>query len=349
MRGKSQVKLSLYLVFFILPATASAQAADSLAQMKIPATKTDALGGRLTLSVPSQTKSQAMQHGIMAAPESDFEQTRIVIDAGEQRMVLMVYELFARAGTDLEGSVQKETSRFPVKVNLQKWPLSAALQAVAYFPVAPTKDEEANLVMGVFVAQLDGSVQNLVWYVNRAAAAQFDAALSLAKAMAKTIASGNRGLNSSPGERELSAYSKTKGVFITAPEGYVVTAQRGPDFIVHHIHKLTVFGDSLATIGVYLGDHPSAEHEGFAEEGTSVLFGKQAHWYRKTTNEDGQTVIQARALVPLGPALFGHVLPGVSSGPSYADIFLAAGDASTVEELKSIAATLRVGDRHTQP
>jgi hypothetical protein len=33
--------------------------------------------------------------------------------------------------------------------------------------------------------------------------------------------------------------------------------------------------------------------------------------------------------------------------PSYADVFLEAGDASTIEELKSVAATLRIGDRTT--
>jgi len=46
----------------------------------------------------------------MAAPEADSEQTRVLIDAGEQRMVLMVDELFARAATNFEGEAQNGRS-----------------------------------------------------------------------------------------------------------------------------------------------------------------------------------------------------------------------------------------------
>jgi len=342
------VKSLVPLVFLILAPLAHGEVADSLGQLTVPTTKIDVLASRLKISVPTGAKVLAVQRGIMAAPETDHEQTRVLIDAGEQRMVLMVYELFARAATDFEGAVQKETARLPMRVNLQKWSLSAPVRAVAYFPVFPSKDQEANLVMGVFVAGPDGSVQNLVWYVNNAAATQFSAALNLAKSIAATIAPGTRPLGSTGGERELSAHSKTKSAFITVPEGYVVTTQHGPDFIVHLVHKVTVFGDRGASLGVYLGDHPSANREGFLEQGVISLFGKRVSWYQKVTNDDGRSTIIAGAVVPLGPSVFGYVLPGIIDGPTYADIFLTAADASTIEELKSVATTLRLGDRNTQ-
>lgn len=149
-----------------------------------------------------------MQRGIMAAPESDSEQTRIMIDAGEQRMVLMAYELFARVRADLddlEGPAQKLAKHFPVKVKFQKWSLAAPLRAVAYFPVAPTKDQEANFMMGVFVVGSDGYARNFIWYVNPSTTSQFEAALKLTKSMAATIAPGANTLDSTGGERELSA------------------------------------------------------------------------------------------------------------------------------------------------
>ena len=341
------MKLLVPLVFLILVPPAHAEAADSLGQLTVRTT-IDALAGRLKISVPTGARIKAVQHGIMAAPESDHEQTRVFIDAGDERMVLMVYELFARAIPDLEGAARKETSRFPVKVDLQKWSLSAPMQAIAYFPVVPTKDQEANLVMGLFVVGSDGSVQELIWYVNPAAATQFTAALNLAKSIAKTVAPGTRALDSTSGERELSVYSKTKGIFISVPQGYAVTAQNGADFIVHHIHKVTPFGDASASLGVYLGDHPSANREGFLEQGMVSLLGKKVSWYQKVTTEDGSKMIDADALVPLGPSMFGYVLPGMSDGPSYADVFLTASDASTIEELKSIAASLRLGERTVQ-
>jgi hypothetical protein len=342
------MKLLVPLVFLILATTVEAEAADNLGQLTVPTAKIDALAGRLKISVPAGAKLEAVQNGIMAAPEADYEQTRVLIDAGEQRMVLMVYELFARATADFEGVARKETDRFPMKVNLQKWPLSAPIQAVAYFPVVPTKDRDANLVMGLFVVGSDGSVQELIWYVNPAAAIPFAAALNLGKSIARTITPGTRALDSAGGERELSVPSKTTRIFISVPEGHVATAQYGPDFIVHHIHKVTAFGDPSASLGIYLGDYPSANHEGFLDQEMVALFGKRVTWYQKVTNEDGSTTIMADALVPLGPSVFGYALPGRSDGPSYADVFLTASDASTVEQLKSIATSLRLGDRIMQ-
>ena len=335
----------LFLMVLFLPAIEITLAADDLTQLRISATKTAVLDGRLLVSVPEQAKLRPMQHGIMSAPESDSEQTRIVIDAGQQRMVLMAYELFARASeSDLEGPAQKIISHFPMKVSLQKWTLLAPLRAVAYFPTNPTNNEEANLVMGVFVVNSDGNVQNLMWYVNPAAASQFDTALKLAKSMAATIAPGTKTLDTTGGERELSAYSKTKSVFAKIPKNYTLTAQHGPDFVVHHINKVVAFGDENASMGVYLGDHPSSNHNGFAEQEKATLFGKSVHWYQKVENEDGAKVITVDATIPLGWALLGNSMPGTSEGASYADVFLTAANASNIEELKSIALTLSIRD-----
>jgi len=344
-KAETKVKHLPYLMILFLTTPEITLAADELAQLRISATKTDVLDERLLVSLPEQAKLRPMQRGILSAPESKSEQTRIVIDAGQQRMVLMVYELFARAGTDLEGPAQKMTSHFPVKVSVQKWTLLAPLRAVAYFPTAPTKNEEANFVMGLFVAGSDGSVQNFMWYVNPAAASQFDAALKLAKSMADTIAPGTRTFDTPGGERELSAYSKTKSVFVKIPRDYVVTAQRGPDFIVHHINKVVAFGDQNASVGVYLGDHPANNHDGFTEQEKTTLFGKSVRWYQKVGNEGGTKVITVDATVPLGRSLLGNSLPGTSEGASYADVFLTAADAPSIGELKSIAIALRIRDR----
>jgi hypothetical protein len=336
------VKLVWCLPFVLFAGCALAQPASNLGQLTIPAAKTSVLSGRLVVSIPATAGSHAMQHGIMSAPEADQEQTRIVIDAGHQRMVLMVYELFARTGNNFEDAVKTQTLRFPVKVTVQNWPLSSSVRAAAYFPEAPTQDREANLVMGVFVAQPDGSVQSLMWYANPLGAKPSAGALLVAKSMARTIAPGTRALTVSAGERELSGYSQTRSVFIRVPEGYVVTAQQGPDFIVHHIHKMTAFGSPAASIGIYLGDYPQ-NREGDKVE-TSLLFGKQVTWYQKTVKEGDASAITASALVSLRGVAPDSTRPA-DYEPSYADVFLSAPDTATLQELKSVAATLRIGDR----
>jgi hypothetical protein len=57
----------------------------------------------------------------MAAEASADEESRVVVDYGPERMVLMVYETFSRASSDFEGAVQPKSG-----VNLarhrQIWP-----------------------------------------------------------------------------------------------------------------------------------------------------------------------------------------------------------------------------------
>ena len=166
--------------------------------------------------------------------------------------------------------------------------------------------------------------------------------------MAETIAPGTKTLDTTGGDRELSAFSKTKSVFASIPQGYAITTQHGPDFIVHHINKIVRFGDENASIGVYLGDHPSNKRDGFVEQEKTALFGKSVSWYQKVDNEDGTEVIWDDAMVPLGWSLLGRGVPGTSDGPSYADVFLTAANRASIQELKSIAGTLRLGDRNSQ-
>jgi hypothetical protein len=108
------------------------------------------------------------------------------------------------------------------------------------------------------------------------------------------------------------------------------------DFIVRHVRKFTVLGEADASLGIYLGDYPSSRYQGSAKNGTSILLGKTVQWDQSTTSDQGVTLIRAGVLVQLGPSILG------AASPSYADIFLHAGDTPTVQMLKSIAATIGV-------
>jgi len=221
-------------------------------------------------------------------------------------------------------------------VRVEQCPVATPLQAYCYSPVVPTHDQEANLVLGMFVAQADTTVQHLMFFVNQSGARNLGDAADLAKSIARTLAAGTRKLESAAGERELFAYSRDSAVFVTAPEGYVATMQQGPDFLVHHLHKIAGFGETAASLGIYLGDHPAMGREGYRKQGHVVLLGKNTDWYEKSDSESGVPVHMADAIVPLGATVAREV-------PSYADVFLRAGDDNGISELKTIAATLRIG------
>jgi hypothetical protein len=329
-------------VFVVVLFGALSAASAQIWRLKPALKPSDLLDGRLTVRVPAQAKAYALERSIMAAPEAASETTRIVIDSGPQRLVILAYELFARTGQggqEFEQGVRKDCARLPMKVMVESWPLAAPLRAFVYFPVTPTLDKEANLLMGVYAAQADGTVQHVAFFFSRSTRLEYDNTRVLAKSIARTIAPGPRGLNSAAGEREFSAYSAKNAIFATVPDGYVVTLQPGPDFIVHHVRKIVPLGETAESLGVYLGDYPSSNRQGFKEAGTAILFGKQAKWYEKEDPQNGEKAFFTSAIIPLGEPN----PQGERVMPSFADVFLSAGDRAGIEELKKIAATLRIG------
>ena len=62
------------------------------------------LGGRLSVRMPQGPKIMARSFNIMSAPESEEHETRVVFDAGQERLVLMAHgELRLRRGRLREG------------------------------------------------------------------------------------------------------------------------------------------------------------------------------------------------------------------------------------------------------
>lgn len=323
------MKRNVFLIGLLFCWPAWSGAAEHLGQLKLSAKATELLAGRLTVHVPSEGHSIPLQHSIMAAPESNAEMTRLIFDAGPQRMVMLAQELFARTDEKFESGVNERAATLPTKVKVEPWPLSSLLRAYVYIPLAPTKNKEANLVMGVYVAQTDGTVQELRFFINNEATDNFADALALAKSIARTIAPGSKQLNRAAGDRTLAAYPQ---LIITVPDGYVVTEQQGVDFLVHHIRKITTFPGPTASIGIYVGDYPSGKTGDMKANGSIKLFGQEVQWYEKQGGEGNQKSILDDVLV--------------RQGQGYLDIFLQAKDAAGIDELKKIVSTLRVGNTH---
>ena len=213
----------------------------------------------------------------MAAPASEAEETRAVVDAGPQRMVIMAYELFRVASDDVERRISEQFKRNGEKIRLRPWELPSGLKAYAFFPESATRDEVANLVMGVYLIRSDQTIQQVAIYVNPEGAQASAKASILARAICATLAEGKRSLNQASGERELMAVSPQKSMLVTVPNGYVTTRQDGPDFSVYHIRKLVMFGEEAMSIGVYLGDYPSGQ-TGYTRRETGRLFEREIEW-----------------------------------------------------------------------
>ena len=93
--------------------------AGELGKAKLSEKPIEVLGGRLSIRMPQGAKKEARPFDIMSAPESEEHETRVVFDAGQERLVLMVHESFAFAGDDFEKDVRDWVAKWKGKYRIE--------------------------------------------------------------------------------------------------------------------------------------------------------------------------------------------------------------------------------------
>lgn len=253
------------------------------------------LDGRMEIRMPAAAVVEARQQGIMAAPEAAQRETRIVLDAGEQRMVVMTWEQFASAGEGFEAAARKgalpdtKVEAFAPAEGLKGWRVE---------PARLDPDDEAAEVARALIADGDGHVMLVAVYVNPPSS-QNDETGSRALA-AKILASlrpGARKLDLSAREVVLETLPDTRTVRLHLPAGWIHYSQPGPDFVVHHLQQVVALGESPPIAGVYFGGHPSWFHDKkkvTVEREAGTLLGTATEWRKWKL-----TRITREAMVPL--------------------------------------------------
>lgn len=315
------------------PATATTTA-GALGKLPLAAQPTELLAGRLRLRLPAGAKIQARRAGIMSAPESAQEETRVVLDAGPERLVLMAAELLSSAPPDLLATVRKSLDPVPAggpQPNLALQNLGG-LQTVLFTPAKFEAQDDAVLLLTAYVVHTDNLVQVLEFYVNPAGARDLRGVQALARNIAATLQPGATRL---PGAGPATLSS---GLAITLPAGYVVTRKPGPDFVVHNVHKIVPWGQPRAYLGIYVGGHASFAYRQRDEtpdvkKTPGQLLGQKIEWQEWSHAQNpGLTTLEA--IVPLGGGASGHGL--------MAHVFFSSKNAAQLAELKQVAETLRL-------
>ncbi len=252
-------------------------AAGELGKAKLSEKPIQVLGGRLSVRMPQGAKIEARPFDIMSAPEPEEHETRVVFDAGHERLVLMVHETFAFAGVNFEQDVRDWVARWKGKYRIE--PIqqpTKGLKTVSVIPLnAPdhTRSDDATFVEGVFVESDDRTIQSLDVYVNAAAEQDLEGCKAVARQILLSVAPGRKRLNLAAGARRLFAYSEEFEISVTVPQNMVATKQVGPDFLVHRLIVLGRLGADSESIGIYVGNHPNF-HPG-AKKGDGMMFGKK--------------------------------------------------------------------------
>jgi hypothetical protein len=223
-------------------AVSGVPALGALGKLALSAHPSALLGGRLSVRMPAVAEAHPRGHDIMAAPASDEEESRIVVDAGKERVVLMAYELYALSGSDLEEAARADVAgswgKEAAAVKLEKLTVAPPLTAVTLVPPRQDGQRDANLVLGLFVGNGDGTVQYLAFYVNPAGARDATGAATLCRKIAATVRAGSRRLSWKSGPRSFPGIGNDRLV-IMAPEGFVASIQEGPDFSIYWLRKIS--------------------------------------------------------------------------------------------------------------
>jgi hypothetical protein len=323
-------------------------------------TPTSLLSGRLTVRMPPGARPEPRRTSIMAGPESAEEETRVILDHGQERLVLMAYELFALGAPDFERGVRADlaTAFHEPRPSLARLVLPAP--GVQLFEVLPGKldtSSEAVLIEGLYVANPDGTVQYLAFYVNPPAAtgtggcaglsegtgivapktsgAPNDAPVcrALAHRIATTLAIGTRQLSLRGGERRLELHLGGAQLVVRLPAGVVMTAQDGPDFTVYRLTQLGPLGSPAASLGIYVGGNPSYQHkQQDAAAKVEMVKGKAL----------GQGVEWQIWSQPSGRVMAEVILPLPGSAGYQLHLFAGGAAGVELESMKQIAAELRV-------
>ncbi|MCB9659465.1 MAG: hypothetical protein H6726_17605 [Sandaracinaceae bacterium] len=289
------------------------------------------LGDRLYIRPLEGAYAQPRAWNIMGAPEPERSETRLYFEEGEDKLVVMSYELFATAGPDVVTRVQEEAARAFPGDDLERMDvLGDGVEALRLVPRVLDTSSEAVRVLTLFVIGRDRSLQVLSFYVNPAAAQtsgdarrDHDACVELALRSARTLRAGGRSLATGATE---TLEAGTRHLQVTLPPQGTLLTQPGPDFVVYRLFDLLPFGAPRVTGFVYFGGHPMN-----IRTSTDIIeqdvFGAPARFYAIAL-EDGATRLDL--MEDVGHGYYAHVQLTVPAGASAASWLAALRDARFV-------------------
>ncbi len=271
------------------------------------------LRGRMTVRVPAAAKIEprSAPDGAAAAP-SPAEETRIVLDAGRERLILIVTETFLWADKDFGERVAK---LFPDGIVAPMSKDGPDPKSYLIIPKEPKPGATATLAAMALAVLPDKTVVELDAYVNAEARRDLPGCTKLATAILSSAAAGDVPLDRKGGVRQV-PLELGKGIEVTVPPDWVMTAGAGPDFSVYYLRPISPFGSSPPEVMLYVGEHPSELHtrqpEGGGKkpaftESDGLLLGKRQRWFSWTTGSGADVRQHAEAVAEAGDHSLVHV------------------------------------------
>lgn len=267
---------------------------------KIPLTqKIGILNGKAFFNFPSTAKEEARASSIMVAPKNNNEESRIIYDDGDKRVVFFAKELFKIGDKNLFDDVKKGTGEiltYDRKILTDK----DSIYSVLSTPTKTNTEGSGMLVNSLVVKVQDGTLFKILAYISPEAYAQKEDYMKFTESVFATLSKGNRKINLNARVQNIQLEMGVYQYKIDLPKNYSYTVDQAYDFKVTKITKYNGYNDDDLTIVIYSGNHPSYFYRqfGFKYPGTIVkgTFLKQEIDWNYYDNENKKIFLKERAI-----------------------------------------------------
>ncbi len=254
--------------------------------------KQSILNDRAFFNFPTYATNIKRGVDIMSADPNGNEETRIVLDMGEMRLVFFAQELFVLGDNDLLNTItkQNEPGNFKTKILSDKDSLLSILST----PTAFDSTKNAIILNSLVVRTQDNTLFQINAYINPAGYKLKDQFIKLTEDVFSTLTKGTRVNN-------LGARQEKHGIFLTdkaftfdLPANYSITVDQQYDFQVFKFHKYQTAADTnWIQFIIYSGFHPSSVYGDYglsqsdAKKINGTFLGHKIDWLYFDMSKEG--------------------------------------------------------------
>lgn len=241
---------------------------------------------------PTEAKNEKQAVDIMSADPNENEETRIVFNNGDMRLVFFAQELFALADNDLLLSVSEQNAQaqLQTKILFDKDSLLSILSTPTKFD----STKNAILVNSLVVKTPDNTLFRISAYINPSAYKMKDQYQKLAENVFSTLTKGTRKVNRSARQEKHEIYGTKKSLTFNLPENYSITVDQQYDFQVFKFHRYQTLSDTAwIQVIIYNGYHPSMVYSDYgltendAQKTKGKFLDKSIDWLFFDINQQG--------------------------------------------------------------
>lgn len=234
------------------------------------------LNDKFSFQFPAAAKLNPRVADIMASDPNVNRETRVILDQGDKRLVILTQDLYAFSGKSLFEDISKEVEpefEFRRKIIYD----NDSVMAILSTPTKFDSSSGATLINSLLIKSPDNTVSRTDAFINPAAFAKRYEFIQMTDSIFSSVRKGQRRLDLSPKEEIYKIFGTDSKFNFKLPAGYYVTVDEKYDFGVFKIKKLksSLLDTSYTAITIYAGHYPSYIHTeyGYVTEKTGKAKG----------------------------------------------------------------------------